>query len=264
MKKAKISDFLKYLKYQVEKHSIYALGAQGETVCNILPNLTSMETMNRVDEILTRISKNLKEYGDKGFDMMTSQAFDCSGLGVYWFLLMQVLLYDTTADGLWKKCTPISFDDIKEGDMVFQEGTKTVTETSKNGESIKKTVKYMHHVGYYAGNGKVIEAKGRSFGVVCTSLDESWTHYGRPDWWEDEKILSRKLKYVKDNMMRGNDVTMVQQSLTDAGYPCGSIDGVYGKKTKAAAKAFQSANNIKATGNVGEKTCEALGIYWNG
>ena len=139
MKKAKISDFLKYLKYQVEKHSIYALGAQGETVCNILPNLTSMETMNRVDEILTRISKNLKEYGDKGFDMMTSQAFDCSGLGVYWFLLMQVLLYDTTADGLWKKCTPISFDDIKEGDMV----SVTVKNTNETISQILNLKKYL-------------------------------------------------------------------------------------------------------------------------
>lgn len=36
-----------------------------------------------------------------------------------------------------------------------------------------------HHIGIYAGNGTVIEAKGRDFGVVSSSLG-TWDYYGRP------------------------------------------------------------------------------------
>lgn len=34
------------------------------------------------------------------------------------------------------------------------------------------------HIGCYAGNGRVIEAKGTKYGVVISSID-SWTHAGR-------------------------------------------------------------------------------------
>lgn len=263
----KISDFVKYLENEVDIHSIYVLSGQGETICNILPDLTSKETTDRVDQILTLISQNLKQYSRIGkFDMMTSHAFDCSGLGTYYFILNDLLDYDTTADGLYKLCKPIDSSELKAGDMVFQQGEKTVEEKDANGKVVKKTVKYMHHVGYYVGNGYVIEAKGRKWGVVKTAFKGGgWTHCGRPKWWSDEKVLARKLKYVEGDLMTGNDVKMVQEQLVTMGYNCGKIDGIFGKKTRDAVKALQQDNDIEpASGNVGKKTCKVLDIVWKG
>lgn len=39
-------------------------------------------------------------------------------------------------------------------------------------------VRYKGHVGVYIGNGKVIEARGFNYGVVCTALNErKWSHW---------------------------------------------------------------------------------------
>lgn len=45
--------------------------------------------------------------------------------------------------------------------------------------------KRMGHVGVYAGNGQVVEARGADYGVVVTRLaDRAWTHWGRLKWLE--------------------------------------------------------------------------------
>lgn len=54
--------------------------------------------------------------------------------------------------------------------------------------------------------------------------------------------------------MRGENVAIVQRALTALGYGLGSIDGIFGSKTRAAVRAFQSAAGIKADGIVGDKT----------
>jgi peptidoglycan hydrolase-like protein with peptidoglycan-binding domain len=53
----------------------------------------------------------------------------------------------------------------------------------------------------------------------------------------------------------------VQEYLKNAGFYHGEIDGVKGRKTKAAIKKFQSANGLHADGVVGKKTWEALSKY---
>lgn len=52
----------------------------------------------------------------------------------------------------------------------------------------------------------------------------------------------------------------VQTKLKRWGYYNGSIDGVYGPKTKAAVVLFQKKNGLSADGIVGPKTAAALGI----
>ena len=56
----------------------------------------------------------------------------------------------------------------------------------------------------------------------------------------------------------GITVLNVQTRLKALGYPVGSVDGRYGKKTKAAVAAFQTCNGLKADGKVGAKTMAAL------
>ncbi|HKA33395.1 MAG TPA: peptidoglycan-binding domain-containing protein [Candidatus Binatia bacterium] len=55
-------------------------------------------------------------------------------------------------------------------------------------------------------------------------------------------------------------VKKVQQALKDKGQDPGPIDGVMGEKTTSALKAYQSANNLKATGTVDSETAKSLGV----
>ena len=57
-----------------------------------------------------------------------------------------------------------------------------------------------------------------------------------------------------------SDVKLVQQKLKNWGYYKGSVDGIYGSKTKAAVILFQNRNGLVADGIVGNKTLAAMGI----
>ncbi|MDX2256223.1 MAG: peptidoglycan-binding domain-containing protein [Pseudanabaenaceae cyanobacterium bins.39] len=57
---------------------------------------------------------------------------------------------------------------------------------------------------------------------------------------------------------RGAIVAQAQQILKDKGYYQGRIDGDFGKGTKAAVEAFQSANGLQVDGKVGIKTWQKL------
>ncbi|MDR3519945.1 MAG: cadherin-like beta sandwich domain-containing protein, partial [Candidatus Pacebacteria bacterium] len=53
---------------------------------------------------------------------------------------------------------------------------------------------------------------------------------------------------------KGNEVTELQNFLNAAGYNCGTADGIFGNKVKAAIIKFQIANGLKGDGVVGVKT----------
>lgn len=58
----------------------------------------------------------------------------------------------------------------------------------------------------------------------------------------------------------GGEVKEVQRRLKEWGYYTGAIDGVYGKQTVEAVKAFQRKNGLTADGIAGKSTYEALGM----
>lgn len=53
-------------------------------------------------------------------------------------------------------------------------------------------------------------------------------------------------------------VTLIQSTLTAHGYPCGTPDGIFGPRTIAAVRAFQSAHHLDVDGIVGPQTWRAL------
>ncbi len=57
-----------------------------------------------------------------------------------------------------------------------------------------------------------------------------------------------------------SDIKLVQKKLKNWGYYAGSVDGIYGSKTKAAVVKFQRRNGLVADGIIGNKTLAALGI----
>ena len=57
------------------------------------------------------------------------------------------------------------------------------------------------------------------------------------------------------------EVKKIQEKLKRWGYYNGEIDGIFGSKTLAAVKLFQSKNGLTVDGIAGPKTLEAMGIY---
>lgn len=57
------------------------------------------------------------------------------------------------------------------------------------------------------------------------------------------------------------EVKQIQTKLKRWGYYNGAIDGIFGSKTLAAVKWFQSANGLTVDGIVGPKTLAAMGIF---
>lgn len=92
------------------------------------------------------------------------RAFDCSGLVSRWMQDNGYVSTKQNCDMLRNRCTSVSLDSMKPGDLVFR--YKTV-----------QNKKDYHHVGVYVGNGMVIEAKGRDDGVVIRPIYASGKSY---------------------------------------------------------------------------------------
>ena len=76
-----------------------------------------------------------------------------------------------------------------------------------------------------------------------------------------EKMGEMDKKPEKGKMTTGRvDNREVQEALKAKGNDPGAIDGRMGPKTRAALKAFQETNGLKATGQLDNETAEKLGI----
>lgn len=121
-------------------------------------------TRNDYEEILKTKAGNSNyklaiKYGEK---WIGHKVADCSGL-VVWVYKQFGMSVPHGSNSLWKNCKEkgkIS-GDIPTGALVFK---------------LRNSTDY-YHVGIYAGNGKVIEAKGTLAGVVESKLSE-WGYYG--------------------------------------------------------------------------------------
>ena len=60
------------------------------------------------------------------------------------------------------------------------------------------------------------------------------------------------------NGSKGEQVKTVQRLFNAMGYDCGTVDGIFGTKTKNAAISFQRSCELSADGIIGEKTWNAL------
>jgi putative chitinase len=58
--------------------------------------------------------------------------------------------------------------------------------------------------------------------------------------------------------MQGPAVEELQRRLSEQGYDVGEIDGIFGKRTDAAVRAFQQSREMMVDGIVGPATWSAL------
>jgi N-acetylmuramoyl-L-alanine amidase len=72
------------------------------------------------------------------------------------------------------------------------------------------------------------------------------------------KLGDRSLNLQPSPMMRGDDVATLQARLTEMGFNCGRVDGIYGPSTESAVKEFQKSVGAKVDGKCGPATIIAL------
>lgn len=72
------------------------------------------------------------------------------------------------------------------------------------------------------------------------------------------KLGDRSLNLQTAPAMRGDDVAMLQTRLTEMGFDCGRVDGIYGRRTESAVKEFQKSVGATVDGKCGPATTIAL------
>lgn len=140
----------------------------------------------------------------------------------------------------------------------------------------------MTHTGVYIGGGYAVEARAAKYGVVKTAVkDRTWTHWAAlpgvltgeeadtptlPDE-TPESVTQTQTDALDTGVIsmntlksgsRGTQVKVLQYLLNESGYDCGSADGIFGKKTLSALKAFQKAKGLSADGICGRNTWKKI------
>ena len=72
------------------------------------------------------------------------------------------------------------------------------------------------------------------------------------------KLGDRSLYLQQQPLLRGDDVATIQVRLTDMGFDCGRVDGVYGLKTEIAVREFQKSVGVVIDGRCGPATITGL------
>jgi N-acetylmuramoyl-L-alanine amidase len=72
------------------------------------------------------------------------------------------------------------------------------------------------------------------------------------------KLGDRVLSFNASAIMRGDDVSNLQDRLIQMGFNCGKVDGIYGANTEAAVKEFQKSVGITVDGKCGPATLISL------
>lgn len=237
-----INKFVAYLQSHVG--DAYVWGAQGECITTMKDYPSWVKRMETSTTNYNRAMAFIKKTDKKPL-----YAFDCSGLGVYFLLEHGLIKSDISSRDMYRSCKTITREELRVGDFVFRH----------NGLKI-------HHVGYYIGGGKVIEAMGRDAGVVCRNINASgtnyWNRYGRFEKLSNAKdskdyVFTRLLKYG----CKGEDVKELKRVLEAKGYGGLTLtNGNFYGSTQTVVKQFQKDNKLTVDGKVGKKTYAALGV----
>ena len=140
----------------------------------------------------------------------------------------------------------------------------------------------MSHTGVYVGGGLAVEARSAAYGVVKTAVkSRSWTHWAAlpgvlsddggqssiPETKPQESpskpqtgasgTVVMAMKTLREGS-KGTQVKVLQWLLNQSGFDAGKVDGIFGKGTKAAVRAYQKANGLDDDGVVGKNTWTKL------
>ena len=230
----KIERFIELLSTQIGK-GIYVWGGDGENITAmknpidwIRRHETSTDNANRAETLYrSRVSLGINPI----------LAFDCSGL-VYWALKQMGLRKDDISSrGLFALGKEVSRNDIQPGDLCFKW-------RDKNGNG-KFDANEIYHVGVFDGK-RVIECRGRDFGVCAFDIDNSWTKFCRLEALNNEENVSSQavIFAVTNPMKQGDAFSIMQSALKAAGYGAELvIDGKWGNKSQQAFNTLVRAHS---------------------
>lgn len=208
--------------------------------------IITKETIDKAYKEYHTTKYNRKYYDDKLKEGEGKPGSDCSGMH------KDLSGYDTTAQGYYDRCTgkgPLSTLPLSDLVLVFK----------------GKSSKSITHTGIYLGDGMVIHMKSSDENCVYEPVDKhGWTAWGYGDFIDYSEALGAKPVLTRLIKMgsKGTDVKLLQTQLTNKNYPCGTIDGDFGKKTDAAVRKFQKDNKLTEDGIVGKNTAKKLGMIW--
>lgn len=114
------------------------------------------------------------------------------------------------------------------------------------------------HVGVYIGNGEVVEARSRRYGVYKSKLaDRPWKTWGYcPYISYEQKMVTMELPVLKKGA-KGTSVKAMQILLIGYGADI-EADGSFGGATQRALTAYQKAVGLEPDGSCGGKTWRKL------
>ena len=72
------------------------------------------------------------------------------------------------------------------------------------------------------------------------------------------KLGDRTLSLTHPRLMRGDDVAQLQSRLSELGFNCGRVDGIFGPLTEKAVQDFQKSAGIKVDGRCGASTVMSM------
>jgi len=106
------------------------------------------------------------------------------------------------------------------------------------------------------GLAQAIKAFQQERGLTATGLINEITQrcLDEARW----KLGDRILALQSDSLMRGDDVSNLQDRLIQMGFNCGKVDGIYGSRTEASVKEFQKSVGVVVDGKCGPVTLISL------
>lgn len=231
-----LSLFLAYLHEQLGQ--MYVWGGNGETMTNALIRRMESDTGgSHMDDALAFFA-SLVAAGKSPI-----WGYDCSGLISRFLQNNGIVSKKRNCNHLAALCIAVPPEKrtvatdalMQPGDLLFRWSTKS---------------KY-YHVGVYigidpaTGERMVIEAKGRTAGVVKRKINASntnyWTHWGRLPYFTQEEKSPMKFE-VTSPYQKGPEYEAMQNALIANGYSPGKVDSVWGPKSQAALDAMIADN----------------------
>jgi len=133
-----------------------------------------------------------------------------------------------------------------------------VLKKGDRGDSVKELQNWLIKAGFYTGT-----VTGYYGDVTQTAVKNFQQAAGLTADGIFGPATKTKLTSVNSNILvvgsKGEEVKKVQQRLQTLGYSKVQVDGIYGKITEEAVKAFQISKNLPVTGTVNFHTSVALG-----
>lgn len=189
------------------------------------------------------------------------RSLDCSGVVVWLMYWSGNGIGDTTAAGLYAHTTAVSPGDEKPGDLVF----------------LRNNPKRSNGIGHVAiltkrlagGGWRIIEARGRRWGVVRTTLA----------YWKTRNHYTGVRRYTGFVLLpdpagvapvaypptlrkgsKGKWVGRLQKELNHDRNSKLTVDNQFGAKTEAAVKALEKAKKLTVNGVAGPSVWKRLGV----